>query len=148
MGSQLSNLDSSRLRRGADGKTRDVSNEPWLTANPQQLRICSWEAPTLATTTSKPKVIVLDRGDGPPDLLIAELPRGERARLRVTLGEFAGQLRLDCRVWRVMSRGPEFKPTGQGVCIRVGELEAVAGAMADALVMVREKRPELLDPPG
>ncbi|MBN3789717.1 transcriptional coactivator p15/PC4 family protein [Burkholderia sp. Ac-20353] len=62
---------------------------------------------------------------------IAEIQRGARERLRISITEIRGRAYVDCRVWYVASDGL-FRPSGKGVCIRPDHLAPLIQGLAMA----------------
>ncbi|KWO16324.1 hypothetical protein BGV52_16715 [Burkholderia ubonensis] len=62
-----------------------------------------------------------DRERAPYRPPIAEIQRGSRERLRISITEIRGRAYVDVRVWFVGTDGL-FKPSGKGVCVRPDHL--------------------------
>lgn len=68
--------------------------------------------------------------------VLAEIPRGDRAKLKVALDEFTGtdgkvSRFVSVRLWYAKdeSGGVSWYPTRKGVAIRLGEIKAVCAAL-------------------
>ena len=63
---------------------------------------------------------------------LASFPSGPKSAVRVSLDEFKGRRFLNLRDW-FQSRNGTWMPTRRGVTISVGDLPALADAIAKAI---------------
>lgn len=80
------------------------------------------------------------RIDGQGDRVVAVIPRGERACIRVALASYKGKLGLDLRLFKRYATTGELGPTARGIRLRLDELEEIRSAVDQALVIVGGER--------
>lgn len=64
-------------------------------------------------------------------IVVCEVEKNNRERIRVTLDHFAGRNTIDVRIW--YRDGDRWKPTRQGVTTTVQNLPTLANALVAAL---------------
>jgi hypothetical protein len=62
-------------------------------------------------------------------VVIARIPKGPRAELRVSAKTWKGRRIIDIRCWSVRAGSSEFRPTGKGVAIAARMLPAIIDAL-------------------
>ena len=67
--------------------------------------------------------------DGQDLAILARIPKGARAELRVTACIWKGRRTIDVRCWSVFKGSSEFKPTRKGVMIDADKLNALIEAL-------------------
>lgn len=77
---------------------------------------------------------------GQGDRVVAVIPRGERACIRVAIASYKGKLGLDVRLFEHYATTGELGPTSRGIRLRLDELAEIRSAIDQALLIVGGER--------
>ena len=62
----------------------------------------------------------------------ARIPKGKRAEMRISVGEWRGLRIVDVRLWFIPKAGGAWMPSRKGVSVKAGKVDALLAALETA----------------